>query len=117
MIFASAGHRAPFNRLMRVLDGWSRANPGIELFAQVGEGGYVPRNFRSTTLIFGEDVGSVQVALAQRVSAYPGLFTALGETDLVELLDGLRDKGTMAAAPKAPDRRQLIAAIVGEAAP
>lgn len=43
MIFATVGTQLPFDRLVRALDEWARANPGIEVFAQVGRGGYEPR--------------------------------------------------------------------------
>ena len=50
MIFASCGHRAPFNRLMRLLDGWA-ATANARLFAHVGSGGYRPKHFTSVEVL------------------------------------------------------------------
>jgi len=43
MIFATVGTQLPFDRLIRALDDWAGANPGTEVFAQIGHGGYEPR--------------------------------------------------------------------------
>ena len=42
MIFVTIGSMFPFDRLIRVMDGWAAANPGAELLAQIGTGAYEP---------------------------------------------------------------------------
>lgn len=44
MIFATVGTQLPFDRLIRALDDWAAAQAGIEVFAQIGHGGYKPRH-------------------------------------------------------------------------
>jgi UDP-N-acetylglucosamine transferase subunit ALG13 len=44
MIFATVGTQLPFDRLIRALDDWAAAHVGIEVFAQIGRGGYQPRH-------------------------------------------------------------------------
>lgn len=43
MIFASVGSMLPFDRLTKAVDDWALANPGEEVFIQIGEGAYEPR--------------------------------------------------------------------------
>jgi UDP-N-acetylglucosamine transferase subunit ALG13 len=45
VIFVTVGSMLPFDRLIRLMDAWSLANPAHEVFAQLGEGSYKPRNF------------------------------------------------------------------------
>jgi UDP-N-acetylglucosamine transferase subunit ALG13 len=42
VIFVTIGSMFPFDRLIRMMDGWAAANPGSELLAQVGDGAYEP---------------------------------------------------------------------------
>jgi UDP-N-acetylglucosamine transferase subunit ALG13 len=44
MIFATVGTQLPFDRLIHALDDWAEAHPDIEVFAQIGRGGYEPRH-------------------------------------------------------------------------
>jgi Uncharacterized conserved protein len=44
VIFASVGSILPFDRLVRAVDEWAAANPGREVFLQIGEGRYEPRH-------------------------------------------------------------------------
>lgn len=45
MIFLTVGSMLPFDRLVRAMDEWS-ANTAEEVFAQIGEASYLPRNMR-----------------------------------------------------------------------
>jgi len=36
----------PFDRLVKAADEWCAANPGAEVFAQIGAGEYLPRNMK-----------------------------------------------------------------------
>jgi UDP-N-acetylglucosamine transferase subunit ALG13 len=52
MIFLTVGSEIPFDRLVRAVDELAaRAALREEVFAQVGRGGYVPRNFPSVELV------------------------------------------------------------------
>jgi len=44
MIFASVGSVLPFDRFVRAVDDWARANPDQEVFIQIGEGEYEPKH-------------------------------------------------------------------------
>lgn len=44
MIFASVGSILPFDRFVRAVDEWAGDNPGQDVFLQIGEGEYEPRN-------------------------------------------------------------------------
>ena len=46
MIFVTIGSMFPFDRLIRVMDGWAAANPGVETLAQIGDGAYEPAHMR-----------------------------------------------------------------------
>lgn len=51
MIFASVGSIMPFDRLVRAVDEWGAANPAQEVFLQIGEGTYEPRNVPWTRMM------------------------------------------------------------------
>ena len=42
VIFVTIGSMFPFDRLIRLMDGWAEANPGAALYAQIGTGAYEP---------------------------------------------------------------------------
>jgi len=44
MIFASVGSMLPFDRFVQAVDDWALANPGEEVFIQIGEGAYEPHH-------------------------------------------------------------------------
>ncbi len=44
MILLCVGTRAPFNRLVRAVDQWAWKNPASEIFAQIGNTTFIPRN-------------------------------------------------------------------------
>ena len=44
MIFATVGTQLPFDRLIRALDDWAKTHADVEVFAQIGRGGYEPRH-------------------------------------------------------------------------
>lgn len=45
MILLCVGNLNPFNRMVRALDMWANANPGVEIFAQIGQTDFSPENF------------------------------------------------------------------------
>ena len=44
MIFVTVGTDLPFDRMLRVIDQWAGENRRDDLFAQIGEGGWEPKN-------------------------------------------------------------------------
>lgn len=45
MIFVTVGHQTPYDRLIRLVDGWAGQNRRRDLFAQIGRGQYQPGSF------------------------------------------------------------------------
>lgn len=44
MIFVTVGTDLPFDRMLRVIDAWAGESGRQDVFAQIGEGGWEPRN-------------------------------------------------------------------------
>ena len=44
MIFASVGSMLPYDRFVAAVDEWAGAHPDVDVFIQIGEGEYEPRN-------------------------------------------------------------------------
>ena len=44
MIFITVGTDLPFDRMIRALDDWAGASGRRDIFAQIGEGGWEPKN-------------------------------------------------------------------------
>ncbi len=51
MIFVTIGAVFPFDRLVRLVDELAPSLPGEQFFAQIGKGGYEPRNMPFTRFI------------------------------------------------------------------
>jgi UDP-N-acetylglucosamine transferase subunit ALG13 len=45
MIFVNTGTQLPFDRLVSSVDSWAAKQKGINLFGQIGNAKYLPRNF------------------------------------------------------------------------
>lgn len=43
-VFVSVGSMMPFDRLVRAMDEWAAANPGLSVLIQIGRGKYEPRH-------------------------------------------------------------------------
>ena len=46
MIFVTVGTQLPFERLIKAMDEWAEAHPDTDIFAQVGDTEYVPKNMK-----------------------------------------------------------------------
>ena len=44
MIFLTVGTQLPFDRLVELVDRWAALNPDVKIFAQIGNGNYVPQH-------------------------------------------------------------------------
>ncbi len=51
MIFVTVGTDLPFDRMVRVIDRWAGETGRRDVFAQIGEGGWVPGNIPSAELL------------------------------------------------------------------
>jgi UDP-N-acetylglucosamine transferase subunit ALG13 len=77
VIFLTIGTHEPFDRLLRVVDGWvgARKNGTAEVFGQItdpGAGGYRPRHFRWVTRMSPADYDA-RVAEADFLIAHAGM--------------------------------------------
>jgi len=51
MIFLTVGTQLPFERLVRAVDMWASRHPDIEVFAQIGDTKYEPKNMKWVRLL------------------------------------------------------------------
>lgn len=49
MIFVTVGTQLPFERLIMSMDKWAVMHPGVDIFAQIGQTQYQPKNFEFVT--------------------------------------------------------------------
>ena len=49
MIFVTVGHQMPFDRMIKTVDAWVGARPGLDVFAQIGDAPYIPGNIKYTS--------------------------------------------------------------------
>ena len=68
MIFVTIGSMFPFDRLVRLMDGWSADHPGHDVFSQIGNGSYIPRHSRWVRILrpaeFIENVRTATLTIA-----------------------------------------------------
>ena len=76
MIFVTVGTQIPFDRLVRTVDEWAGKAGRTDLFAQVGKGGYRPRNFPFVELLTPVEFRA-QLARSTAVVAHAGMGTIL----------------------------------------
>jgi len=81
MILVTTGALLPFDRLIAVMDDWAARHPQIDLFAQIGDGRYVPRHMPYLRM---EDRAGFLRRLngASLVVAHAGIGTILDATAL-----------------------------------
>ncbi|CAN5304368.1 hypothetical protein BH11PSE10_BH11PSE10_06150 [soil metagenome] len=76
MIFVTVGTQLPFDRLVKAVDAWAEHNPGVEIFGQIGPGGYKPRHFPSTEFLSPTEVAR-NIARAELVVGHAGMGTVV----------------------------------------
>lgn len=76
MIFVTIGSMFPFDRLIRVMDDWAAATGRTDVFAQIGDGKYEPRNMRFARKLSQSDFGAT-VEKADVVVAHAGMGTVI----------------------------------------
>ncbi len=48
MIFLTVGTQLSFDRMVKEVDEWAEKNPEVEIFAQIADAGYLPKNMEYT---------------------------------------------------------------------
>jgi UDP-N-acetylglucosamine transferase subunit ALG13 len=66
----------PFDRLIRAMDDWAAANPGHEMLAQIGAGGFLPARMPWVRRLERADYVAA-VARAELVVAHAGMGTVI----------------------------------------
>jgi len=82
MIFLTVGSEYPFDRLVRAVDELlEHTFPGCEVFAQIGDSRYTPKNM-AWTAVLGRDEFMNRIALSDAVIAHAGMGTILACTEM-----------------------------------
>jgi UDP-N-acetylglucosamine transferase subunit ALG13 len=95
VIFVTIGSMFPFDRLIRVMDGWAAANPGTELLAQTGDGAYEPRHMPWVRRLDQADFART-VAGARLVVAHAGMGSVITADQFgkpIVILPRLKEQG------------------------
>lgn len=82
MIFVTVGNTDPFDRLIQAVDRWSSARtPRENIFAQIGEGGFLPASF-PTAQFLEPPTFDQRFKEAELVISHAGMGTILTALDL-----------------------------------
>lgn len=66
----------PFDRLIRAADAWAEANPNYEMFAQIGDGEYVPAKMHSVRMLMPAEFNA-KVRIASLIVSHAGMGTVI----------------------------------------
>lgn len=77
MIFVTVGSVLPFDRMIQTMDDWAGRHPEEEVFAQIGNGQYEPRNMSFLRMIKSGDFNGY-IARADLVVAHAGTGSVFG---------------------------------------
>lgn len=61
----------PFDRLVQTMDNWAKHHPDVDVFCQIGGGGYIPTNMRWSRILTGSDFRK-KVAECELMVAHAG---------------------------------------------
>jgi UDP-N-acetylglucosamine transferase subunit ALG13 len=93
MIFVTVGSVFGFDRLIKAMDSWAQENKSVEVFAQIGDGGYVPKNMRWTKMLLPAEFKATTAA-AKLIVAHAGMgsfFTAMEVRKPIVMMPRLAD--------------------------
>lgn len=76
MIFVTIGSMFPFDRLIQVMDTWAQTTGRDDVFAQIGNGSYVPKTMKYTRRLSQAEFGAT-VAQAELTVAHAGMGTVI----------------------------------------
>lgn len=72
MIFVTVGSMLPFDRLIKAMDEWSQRHPAEDVYAQIGDGTYVPR-YMEWTRVLTPGTFTSKINAAELVVAHAGM--------------------------------------------
>ncbi|MHB8790236.1 MAG: glycosyltransferase [Desulfobulbaceae bacterium] len=81
MIFVTVGGQMPFDRLIQAVDDWAFTNKGAICFAQIGLGGWRPRNMEWVELLSPPDFRE-KLENSSLVVAHAGMGTILSALEI-----------------------------------
>jgi len=81
MIFVTVGAQMPFDRLTQVIDQWASRHRDIEVFGQIGTGGWRPSCFKWTEFMNPSEF-RVKVKESQLVVAHAGMGSIITALEL-----------------------------------
>ncbi len=76
MIFVTVGEQLPFDRLIRTIDEWASSSGRSDVFAQIGDGSYLPRHVAWERFLAPDDFKKRLLA-AQVIVAHAGMGSIL----------------------------------------
>jgi UDP-N-acetylglucosamine transferase subunit ALG13 len=76
VILLTVGTQLPFDRMVRVVDEWAGNHPSVEIFAQIANGRYLPRNMEYVDYLDEKRYGEL-FDRAQAVVAHAGMGTVI----------------------------------------
>lgn len=93
MIFVTVGSVFGFDRLIKSMDSWAHENGSVDVFAQIGDGGYVPKHMRWTKMLLPAEFKATTAA-AKLIVAHAGMgsfFTAMEVRKPIVMMPRLAD--------------------------
>jgi len=81
MIFVTVGTDLPFDRMMRIVDHWASETQRLDVFAQIGQGGWVPEFIPSAEFLEPNEFKSY-FSRASVIIAHAGMGTILSALNL-----------------------------------
>lgn len=81
MIFVTVGSMLPFDRLIRAMDSWAADHAAEDVFAQIGDGHYLPRNMKFDRLVAPAKFREI-FAQASVVVAHAGMGSVISAAEL-----------------------------------
>ncbi|KVN41848.1 glycosyl transferase family 28 [Burkholderia pyrrocinia] len=76
MILLTVGTQKPFDRLIRLADAWAGHHPNAEIYAQICDGAYVPRNMKHRAFLSKEEIDALS-ARATLIISHAGMGSIL----------------------------------------
>ena len=81
MIFVTVGEQLPFDRLVRTVDAWARERGRRDVFAQIGDGEYIPTGVEWARFLEPADFRA-RLAAASVIVAHAGMGSILTALEL-----------------------------------
>ena len=79
-VFVTVGSMLPFDRLVGAMDAWALAHPGVEVFAQIGDGGAQPAHMPWASMLTPSDFRR-RCATSDVIVSHAGMGTILSAAE------------------------------------